>query len=158
GRGFYRWGFNSFFPIYAITIASLSKSQVGLVITSYMIAGALFQYPSGRLADYFPNRHKELIAVGGGMAALTMFAVPFLQLMVWLVVLMVIMGIFSALSRASTVVIRTERGRYHGMGTVTGVYMASFSVGQVLGPIGFGAIADVWNIPIAFYIGGFAGV
>src|SRR5699024_317206 len=150
-------GFNSFFPIYAITIASLSKGQVGLVITSYMLAGALSQYPSGRLADYFPNRRKELIGIGGCVAALTMFIVPFLQQMAWLIGLMVIMGMFSALSRASTVVIRTERGRVHGMGTVTGVYMASFSVGQTLGPVGFGAVSDAWNIPVAFYIGGFVG-
>jgi MFS family permease len=158
GRGFYRWGFNSFFPIYAISVSSLTKSQVGLVITSYMITGALLQYPSGRLADYFPKRRGELIMIGGCLAAITMFFVPFLHRMAWLILLVVIMGIFSALSRASTVAIRTERGRFHGMGAVTGVYMSSFSAGQVLGPLGFGAISDAWNIPIAFYIGGGVGV
>jgi DHA1 family multidrug resistance protein-like MFS transporter len=158
GRGFYRWGFNSFFPIYAITIASLSKSQVGIVITAYMLAGALLQYPSGRLADYFPNRRGVLITIGGCFSAVTMFIVPLLQQMIWLIVLVIGMGVFSALARASTVAIRTERGRFHGMGAVTGVYMSSFSAGQVLGPLGFGAIADVWNIPTAFYIGGIAGL
>jgi multidrug resistance protein len=158
GRGFYRWGFNSFFPIYAITVASLTKGQVGLVITCYMVAGALFQYPCGWLADRLPNQKAALIGIGGCAAALTMAVVPFLTQLIWFMVLMFCMGIFSALSRASTVAIRTERGRIHGMGAVTGVYTASFSWGEVLGPLGFGAIAEAWSIPISFYIGAAVGV
>lgn len=123
-----------------------------------MIAGAVSQYPCGQLADRYPKRKSELIAIGGGIAALTMVIVPFLTQIKWLIVLMVGMGIFSALSRASTVVIRTERGRFHGMGVVTGVYTASFSCGQVLGPLGFGAIAEAWSVSISFYIGAAVGI
>lgn len=158
GRGFYRWGFNSFFPIYAVTMATLSKSQVGLVISSYMITGTLLQYPFGRLADRMAKHRAELVAVGGGIAAVTTFIVPLITQMSWLVVLVIIMGIFSALSRASTVAIRTEQGRIHGMGAVTGAFTAGFSAGQVLGPVGFGAITDVWSIPASFYVGAFVGL
>jgi len=158
GRGFYRWGFNSFFPIYAMTMATLSKSQVGLVISSYMITGTLLQYPFGRLADRLPKRRATLVAVGGGIAAITTFIVPLITQMSWLVVLVIIMGIFSALSRASTVAIRTEQGRIHGMGAVTGAFTAGFSAGQVLGPVGFGVITDVWSIPASFYVGAFVGL
>lgn len=158
GRGFYRWGFNALFPIYALTMTSLSTGQVGLIITTYMITGALSQYPFGRLADIFTQRKAELVAVGGGIAALTTFFVPFLSQLGWLIVLMVAMGIFSAMSRASTVVIRTKRGRVHGMGAVTGFYTASFSSGQVIGPFIFGAIADIWGIPISFYVGAIVGI
>jgi len=158
GRGFYRWGFNSFFPIYAVTMASLSKSQVGLVISSYMVTGTLLQYPFGRLADYLPKNRAELVALGGGVACITTFLVPLITQMSWFVVLVIIMGIFSALSRATTVAIRTEQGRYHGMGAVTGVYTAGFSAGQVLGPVGFGVITDIWSIPASFYVGAFVGV
>jgi len=41
---------------------------------------------------------------------------------------------------------------------VTGVYMTGISLGQVLGPVGFGAISDLFTIPIAFYIGGITGL
>ncbi|HKK45806.1 MAG TPA: MFS transporter, partial [Balneolaceae bacterium] len=92
GRGFYRWGFNSFFPIYAVTIASLSKSQVGLIISSYMITGTLLQYPFGRLADRLPKNRAELVALGGGVACITTFLVPLISQMIWLVILVVIMG------------------------------------------------------------------
>src|SRR5699024_8576660 len=158
GRGFYRWGFNSLFPIYAITVASLSKSQVGLIITSYMISGALLQYPSGQLAVRFPECRSEFVVIGGTLAALSMLPVHFISQTGWLIVLMAAMGIFSAFSRASTVAIRTKKGRIHGMGAVTGVYMAAFSWGQVLGPLGFGAIADVWSIPVSFFVGAGIGV
>lgn len=158
GRGFYRWGFNALFPIYALTVASLSMSQVGVIIACYMIAGALMQYPFGRLADKLADRKAELVLIGGSLAALTMLVVPFLTEMIWLIVLMIVMGIFSALSRASTVVIRTKRGRFHGMGAVTGIYVASFSIGQVIGPSSFGAIADTWNIAISFYVGAAVGL
>lgn len=158
GRGFYRWGFNSFFPIYVITLAGLSKSQVGILVSGYMVAGTALQYPCGRLADRFYNNRAELLGIGGAIAAICMFLVPVLTSMFWLVVLVLLMGAVSALPRATTVAIRTERGRDLGMGAVTGVYMTGISAGQVLGPVGFGALSDIFNIPISFYIGGFSGL
>jgi len=158
GRGFYRWGFNSFFPIYAVTIISLTKSQVGLIISSYMVTGTLFQYPFGSLADRFSHHRGALVAIGGGVAAVSMLFVPMVHHMLWLIILVVIMGIFSAVSRASTVAIRTERGRYHGQGAVTGIYTSGFSAGQVLGPVGFGLIVQISNIPDSFYFGALIGL
>lgn len=158
GRGFYRWGFNSFFPIYVIALAGLSKSQVGVLVSGYMVAGTLLQYPCGHLADRFPKNRAELVAIGGGLAATFMFLVPLFKSMFWLVILVILMGAISALPRATTVAIRTERGRKFGMGAVTGVYMTGVSAGQVFGPIGFGAITDLLSIPASFYIGGLSGL
>jgi len=158
GRGFYRWGFNSFFPIYVITLAGLSKSQVGILVSGYMVAGTALQYPCGRLADRFYHNRAELLGVGGAISAVCMFLVPLLTSMFWLVALVILMGAVSAMPRATTVAIRTERGRKLGMGAVTGVYMTGISLGQVLGPVGFGAISDLFTIPIAFYIGGITGL
>src|SRR5699024_175554 len=36
GCGFYRWVFNSLFPIYAITVSSLFKCQVGLIFICFL--------------------------------------------------------------------------------------------------------------------------
>ena len=68
------------------------------------------------------------------------------------------MGAFSAVSRTSAVAIRTERGRVHGMGLVTGAFTASLSAGQVFGPVGFGAITDSFSVQDAFYVGGVVGI
>lgn len=158
GRGFYRWGFNTFFPIYALSIASLTKSQVGLVISGYMVSGTVLQYPMGSLSDRFSKYRPEFVAFGGTLAALCMILVPSAHQFWLLIILVTGMGIFSAVSRASTVAIRTERGRYHGMGAVTGVFTAGLSLGQVIGPVGFGGITDILSIRAAFYVGAIAGL
>ncbi|HYW35390.1 MAG TPA: MFS transporter [Balneolaceae bacterium] len=156
GRGFYRRGFNAFFPIYAVTIASLSQSQVGLILSCYMLTGLLLQYPFGWLSDRIMAYRPELVGIGGLFAGLTMFVFPSLRLLSGLIILVIIKGIFSTFSRAPTVAIRTERGRHFGMGAVTGVSITAMSVGQILGPVGFGAMSDLFNIKAAFYFGGFA--
>ena len=158
GRGFYRWGFNTMFPIYAITIASLSHSQVGIVLSCYMLSGALLQYPFGLISDRLLKYRSEMVLIGGLVAAIsTFFIVSFTSLSL-LIGLVIIMGAFSAASRASAVAIRTERGRIHGMGVVTGVFMTSISLGQVLGPVGFGAVTDWLSISASFYMGASVGL
>ncbi len=157
-RGFYRWGFNTFFPLLAVQAAGMTLTQVGLILSLYMLSGSVLQYPFGWLADRRPSWKIGLILVGGGASALSMCAVAAGRSFLVYVVLTLSMGIFSAISRASAIAIRTERGRIHGMGATTGAFTTSFSLGQVLGPIAFGAVADVASIPAAFLLGGIVGL
>jgi MFS family permease len=69
-----------------------------------------------------------------------------------------VMGIFSSISRASGIAIRTERGRVYGMGAATGAFTTSLSLGQVVGPVVFGIIADNSSISTAFLVGGIIGI
>lgn len=156
GRGFYRRGFNAFFPIYAVSIATLSHSQVGLLLSIYMFTGLLLQYPCGWLADRWSDYRAELVGFGGLTAGLTMFVFPSLTLLGWLVVLVIAKGIFSTISRAPALAVRTERGRIFGMGAVTGVTVTATSLGQILGPVGFGTMSDLFGLSSSFYFGGFA--
>ncbi|MFW6112639.1 MAG: MFS transporter, partial [Chloroflexota bacterium] len=59
---------------------------------------------------------------------------------------------------SSMLAIRTERGRDLGMGTVTGAHTSSLGVGQMLGPILFGIIVDLFSLRAAFYVGGAVGL
>ncbi len=156
-RGFYRWGFNSFFPILATRFAHLNKTQVGLALSAYMLAGAVLQYPSGVYADKYVKYRGGFILIGGLLSAICMFVIPSLKSVYGIIAFTLIMGLTSAFSRASTIAIRTERGRVHGMGTVAGASTTSISLGQVVGPILFGVIVSYFNIPIAFYFGGIIG-
>jgi len=157
-RGFYRWGFNSFFPVYAVTVVALSRTNVGFILSGYMLAGGVLQYPLGRLADRFAGYRPEFVVVGGLVSGLTMFVVPSTTGLLPLLALVVGMGVSSAVSRSASVAIRTERGRVHGMGAVTGAFTASTSVGQIFGPVTFGAVTDVLSIRWAFYLGGVVGL
>lgn len=157
-RGFYRWGFNAFFPLLAVKVASMSVASVGIILSVYMLSGSLVQYPVGLLVDRYPMWKVSFILVGGIASALLMCAVAAATSMTAYILLTLGMGVFSAVSRASAIAIRTERGRVHGMGAATGASTASFSAGQIFGPIAFGAIADVAGIPVAFVAGGVVGL
>jgi DHA1 family multidrug resistance protein-like MFS transporter len=157
-RGFYRWGFNTFFPLLAIKAEKMSPAGIGLVLSVYMLFGSILQYPFGLIADRFPSQKVNLILTGGSCSALSMCAVAYSRSMLMFVILAISMGAFSSLSRASALTIRTERGRIYGMGSVTGAFTTSLSLGQVLGPILFGVIADIYSIPVAFLLGGLVGL
>jgi DHA1 family multidrug resistance protein-like MFS transporter len=157
-RGFYRWGFNTFFPLLAIKAEKMSPAGIGLVLSAYMLFGSILQYPFGLIADRFPSQKVNLILTGGSCSALSMCAVAYSRSMLMFVILAISMGAFSSLSRASALTIRTERGRIYGMGSVTGAFTTSLSLGQVLGPILFGVIADIYSIPVAFLVGGLVGL
>ncbi len=157
-RGFYRWGFNTFFPILAVKVASISLTNVGLILSAYMLSGAVIQYPLGVAADKYPSEKNRFILIGGIISALAMCIIGYFSSLWVFIFLTVVMGVFSSVSRASAVAIRTERGRIFGMGSTTGAFTASISFGQVLGPIIFGVIADFFSIPIAFVFGGVIGL
>lgn len=157
-RGFYRWGFNTFFPVLATMSMALSKTQVGIVLSFYMVAGAIIQYPAGLLADRFIGYRKEILFSGAVLSPVMMFLVPLTSNFYLLVLITLMMGLFSAIGRASAIAIRTDRGRVHGMGVVTGAFTTSMSAGQVIGPLAFGAIADLMKLTDAFYIGGVIGL
>jgi DHA1 family multidrug resistance protein-like MFS transporter len=157
-RGFYRWGFNTFFPLLAIKAERMSPANIGLVLSVYMLFGSIMQYPFGLVADKFPSQKVNLIFIGGTCSALAMCAVAYSHSMMMFVILAICMGAFSSVSRASALAIRTERGRIYGMGSATGAFTTSLSVGQVLGPVLFGVIADFSSIPVAFLVGGLVGL
>ena len=157
-RGFYRWGFNTFFPLLAIKAERMSPANIGLVLSVYMLFGSIMQYPFGLMADKFPSQKVNLIFIGGTCSALAMCAVAYSHSLMMFVILAICMGAFSSVSRASALAIRTERGRIYGMGSATGAFTTSLSVGQVLGPVLFGVIADFSSIPVAFLVGGLVGL
>jgi DHA1 family multidrug resistance protein-like MFS transporter len=157
-RGFYRWGFNTFFPLIAARAEKMSPADIGLVLSVYMLFGSIMQYPFGVMADKFPSQKVNLILMGGTCSALSMCAVAYSHSMLMYLVLAISMGGFSSVSRASVIAIRTERGRIYGMGSVTGAFTTSLSLGQVLGPVLFGVIADISSIPAAFLVGGLVGL
>jgi MFS family permease len=157
-RGFYRWGFNSFFPMLAVKVSGASVTGVGVVLSSYMLAGSLVQYPCGLLVDRFPRHKVAFVLWGGVLAALSMCAIAYCRTMVMFFLLSLAMGLLSAVSRAACIAIQTERGRIHGMGAAAGAFTSSMSLGQVTGPLVLGLIVDWAAIPTAFLAAGLVGL
>ncbi|MFB6078688.1 MAG: MFS transporter [Halarchaeum sp.] len=158
-RGFYRWGFNSFFPVLMTSAAfGFDGTTIGLLLSLYMAIGGVLQIPFGRVSDDYSEYRIHFIVGGSLVSALAMMAVPLATTLPLLVAVIVAMGVFSSVSRTSAIAIRTERGRIHGMGLVTGAFTASVSAGQVFGPLGFGAMQDTIGLADAFYVGGVVGL
>jgi len=121
-----------------------------------MLGGGLLQILFGYLADRYPRLPQTVL--GSTFSPLALFAVPFVR-HVWVIILSTFaMGAFSALSRASIIAIRTELGRTHGMGTLAGLQEGSFAVGQMVGPLVSGVVADFLGMGAIFPVRGGIGL
>jgi len=155
-RGFWRQGFNTFYPLLAVGVAGWGEASVGMVLSIYMLGGGLLQIPFGFLADRFP-RFPQII-LGSTLAPLLLLAIPFVR-QIWGVCLITFgIGALSALSRASVLAIRTELGRTHGMGTLAGLHGSAFAFGQMIGPPLWGVVADGVGLTAAFPFGSGVGL
>lgn len=155
-RGFWRQGFSSFFPIFAATVIGIGEVGIGIILSIYLFTEGLAQIPFGYLADRYPRLPQ--IVLGSVLAPVLLLIVPFVDQM-WIIILIVIaMGGWGALARASLLAIQTDIGRTHGMGAVSGLQSGAFSTGQATGPLGFGLIADLEGVNSVFPFGGVVGL
>ena len=155
-RGFWRQGFNTFYPLFAVAILGWSASEVGYIMSAYFIAGGLFQIPFGFLADRWP-RHPQII-LGSFGAPLVLLLIPFVRSFSGVMAVVFSIGMLSAFSRASILAIRTELGRSHGMATLAGLHGSAFASGQMIGPIICGVMVDLFGVSAAFPFGSLVGV
>ncbi len=155
-RGFWRQGFNAFYPLFAVTVLGWDSLQVGYVMSAYFIAGGVFQIPFGFLADRWP-RHPQII-LGSFAAPLMLLLVLVVRSFTGIIVVVFTIGALSAFSRASILAIRTELGRSHGMATLAGLHSSAFATGQMIGPVVCGAVVDVLGLSAVFPFGSLVGV
>jgi len=155
-RGFWRQGFNTFYPLFAVSTLGWSSSDVGTVMSAYFIAGGLFQIPFGVLADRWPR--KPQILLGSFAAPLLLLLIPFVRGYPAVLAVVFSIGALSAFSRASILAIRTELGRSHGMATLAGLHGSAFASGQMLGPVVCGGVVDAFGLAAAFPFGSLVGV
>ncbi|TFH07175.1 MAG: MFS transporter [Candidatus Atribacteria bacterium] len=155
-RGFWRQGFNTFYPLFAGPVLGWSSLTIGYVMSGYFIAGGLFQIPFGFLADRWPRSPQ--IILGSFAAPLLLLLVPYVHSLAWVMVVVFSIGMLSAFSRASILAIRTELGRSHGMATLAGLHGSAFAAGQMIGPVACGALVDLFGVTSAFPLGSLVGV
>ncbi len=155
-RGFWRQGFNTFFPLFAATNTGLGEASIGLVLSVYLIGGGLLQVPFGFLADRFP-RFPQII-LGSTIPPLLLITVPFISRIETIIVVMFVIGALSALSRASILAFRTQLGRTHGMGTLAGLQGSAFAAGQMVGPPASGVVSDSLGVSAVFPFGAAMGL
>jgi DHA1 family multidrug resistance protein-like MFS transporter len=154
-RGFWRQGFNTFYPLFAVSMLGWSASEVGYIMSGYFIAGGLFQIPFGFMADRWP-RNPQII-LGSFAAPLMLLLIPFMRSFAGVMAVVFSIGMLSAFSRASILAIRTELGRTHGMATLAGLHGSAFASGQMVGPVVCGVVVDVFGLSAVFPFGSLIG-
>lgn len=154
-RGFWRQGFNTFYPLFAVSMLEWSASDVGYIMSCYFIAGGLFQIPFGFLADRWP-RNPQII-LGSFAAPMLMLLIPFMRSFAGVMAVVFSIGMLSAFSRASILAIRTELGRSHGMATLAGLHGSAFASGQMIGPVVCGIVVDAFGLSAVFPFGSLMG-
>ncbi len=155
-RGFWRQGFNTFYPLFAAGVGGLGEASIGLVLTVHLLGGGLLQIPFGWLADRYPRFPQ--IVIGSTLAPLAMIPILFVK-QTWVVILVAfLMGAFGALARAAILATRVELGREHGMGMMAGLQSGAFGAGQMFGPLVCGVLVDLVGVKSVFPFGASVGI
>jgi MFS family permease len=156
-RAVFRQSIIAFLPILAVNTLGMSTSSLGLVLSLYLLSGALAQGLFGPIADRF-NKNM-LIIFGSIFAPVLVFFLPGMNSTQGFLAILVPVALISALSRVSAMAISVEVGsKYRRMGSSMGVINGAMSLGQFIGPLVFGYVMDRFGVGSVFTYGAVFGV
>ena len=119
------------FSLYLSRVRELAPMQIGILIFVFMFPFALCSYPFGRLSEKgSPVRMVCLgsLAYGLGTALVVDWPVP------WLPVLMIALGVASAVMFVPSMILTTNAAPAEARGTALGAFNAFGSLGFIVGP------------------------
>jgi MFS family permease len=139
----------TFLPLFGSVDLGLSSSLVGVLLTTQIISGSLFQVISGRLADRYDRRAIVVLAGLFLMAGLSLVPASLNFWMLFVFGLMFSIGDSGILPATSAIAV--EDGRRFGMGAAMGLWNMAMGAGMSVGPILAGLVADSLGVDFAFY-------
>ncbi|TDQ36252.1 MFS transporter [Aureibacillus halotolerans] len=139
----------SFFTIYARS-EGLSLVAVGFLIALNSIVIGITQVPLGNFAD--KHNKFRLILFSGLFTFVILLIFPLIGTTLWIIAaLLILLGVTSALTLASSSALSTQIGRKIGMGGTMGYLGSASSLGMIIGPIVSGLIYESFDIDFTFY-------
>jgi len=133
--GFY----TSTFSLYLSRVHELSAMRIGILIFSFMFPFAVFSYPFGRLSER--RSPVAMVCLGSLVYGVGTAAVPW-----WpidgIVVLMIGLGIASAVMFVPSMVLTTNTAPAEIRGTALGAFNAFGSLGFIIGPAVGGLVSQ----------------
>lgn len=145
-----------FIPIVMSSYLHLSNLQIGLVMASGTALTTLLLRPMGRLSDRVSR--KGLIIIGGGMAAILTFFLPFADHFLHLLILSISIGFFSVLSLPSSYALLIEVGKRYGMGLTIGLFDSVMNIGFIVAFLLGGFLMDIGKMSLIFHTAGLIGI
>jgi MFS family permease len=141
----------AFMPLFASLKIGLSPSLIGILMAARTPVSIL-QSPTGRLADKW-NRRSMVIC--GGIASIVAVVLLPLTGGFWsllAVYLFVTLGQAYGIPPANAYAV--QEGRSYGMGASMSLFMLAMQIGNGVGPIILGSLADGFGLDSVFYAAG----
>ncbi|NQU08615.1 MAG: MFS transporter [Candidatus Abyssubacteria bacterium] len=145
----------AFLPVFADYIG-LKSTHMGTMISAFIIAAALMQYPAGILADKYDRI--RIVVLGEILATICFAFFPLVKSFPQLLAVGLAAGTAGGLAMPSILAINTEVGRKYGMAWMMGLFDAAMGFGMLFGALTAGAVMDAMGIRTVFYYGVFMGV
>jgi MFS family permease len=138
----------AFIPLFADKRLGLSASLIGLMLAARTPVSILQSY-TGRLADRWNRRSMVLL---GGVASIISISLLPMSVGFWtLLVAYICVMLGQAFGTPASNAYVIQEGRTYGMGAATTMYMMAMHIGNGIGPIILGGVADVLGLESAFY-------
>jgi len=141
----------AFIPLFADLRIGLSTSLIGILLAARTPVSFLQSY-TGRLADKWDRRS---MVIWGGIASVVAVALLPLTGGFWsllIAYLSVTLGQAIGIPASNAYVV--HEGRTYGMGACMTMFMMAMHVGNSIGPVALGGVADWFGIGSAFYSAG----
>jgi DHA1 family multidrug resistance protein-like MFS transporter len=138
----------AFMPLFADLRIGLSTSLIGIMLAARTPVSIIQSY-TGRLAD---RRNRRSMVIWGGIASIVAVALlpqtgGFWSLL--LAYISVMLGQALGMPAANAFVV--HEGRVYGMGICMTMFMMAMQVGNGIGPVALGGIADWLDLESTFY-------
>jgi MFS transporter, DHA1 family, multidrug resistance protein len=138
----------AFLPLFADLRIGLSASLIGILL-AVRTPVSLAQTYTGHLADRWDRR---MMVVYGGIASATAIALLPLTHNFWLLLLAYAsMALGQAFGIPAANAYTVREGRTYGMGVSMTLFMLAMHVGNGVGPVALGGVADWLGLDSAFY-------
>ena len=138
----------AFIPLFADLRLGLSTSLIGIMLAARTPISVVQSY-TGHLADKWNRRSMVILS---GMAVVIAVALIPLTNGFWTLLIAYIsvtLGQAFAMPAASAYIL--NEGRIYGMGICMTMFMLAMNVGNSIGPLALGGIADWLGLDLAFY-------
>jgi len=148
--------FTIFLPLFMETYLGFGGLQIGVIMASGTVLMMVFLRPMGLLADHRSRR--TLVLIGGLIAAVLTFCLPFATGLWSLLSMTVVLGLGSVISLPASAAMVMEEGDHFGMGLVFGLFNTTMNLGFAAAPFLGNLIMDTKGLPVVFYVAGFIGI
>ena len=141
---------SSLVPVFVVEVLDRPTSWTGAAFACAAVAQTIAVGPAGRFVDLIGR--KPAIVGGSALAAVSIFAVPFVPGIGLLIVALCAYGVASAFLGTAPAASVGDAAGGRG-GTAVAVFSMCSDVGAILGPLVAGVLADQISYPVAFGVG-----